>query len=119
MASDSDPTPSPVFQPPSVSEWWQNPHTVQAVRDYAHMAGLLHLSSTSTGTGEGDKYLTGVPITLQPSKFPQEFFELVWSIQPDLNDLMDAISRDHKFLTEALQRWGWAGTDSIVAQDRK
>ena len=46
-----------------------------------------------------------IAITLQPSKFPQELYDLAWSIQTDLNELIDAVSRDHEFLEESLQGW--------------
>lgn len=86
----------------SDGEWWKDPTTIQAVRQYAQLAGLLYcplpnsIANTST---------VNVTITLHPSKFPKELYDFVWEIQPHMNSLVDAVSRDHDFLKEALDRY--------------
>lgn len=78
-------------------EWWEDPANVQAIRHHAHLSGLLY--------GSKDLPLScavNMSVTLQPWDFPQELFHRVWSLQPDLNALMDAVSRDTEFLSEAL-----------------
>lgn len=76
-------------------EWWRVTANIRAVHDYAHMAGLLYRPTDG---------LVNIAVTLQPTKFPQELFKLVSEIQPDLNSLVDAVSRDVQFLTESLKK---------------
>ncbi len=81
-------------------EWWEDPANIQAIRHHAHLSGLLY--------GSKDLPLScavNMSVTLQPWDFPQELFHRVWSLQPDLNALMDAVSRDTEFLSEALGRF--------------
>ena len=101
MTTNSDPLP-PTCNTPPVSDWWQDPGNIRAIREYAHLAGLLVRSSTDN---EENHSAMNIAVTLQPSKFPQELYDLAWSIQTDLNELIDAVSRDHEFLEESLQGW--------------
>ena len=82
--------------------WWTDPSIIESIQEFAHLAGVLIRSASSNH----DKSAIIVPVTLRPSKFPCEQFELVMSIQPDLNHLLDAVSRDEEFLKESLQRFG-------------
>ena len=79
-----------------------DPSTVESIREFAHLAGVLVRSSPSNC----HKSAVNVPVTLRPSKFPREQFELAMAIQPDLNYLLDAVSRDEQFLQESLERFG-------------
>ena len=85
---------------PTAESWWRDPSHVQAVRHYAQMSGLLYRSKPLDGNAA-----VNISVTLQPAKFPKELFDLVWSIQPDLNEVLDAVSRDLQFLEEALRRY--------------
>ena len=90
--------------------WWNDPAAIQAVRHYAHTAGLLYClppppPPTSSSSRSANTAAVNIAVTLQPSKFPKELYELAWAIQPDINSLVDAVSRDLDFLKEALDRW--------------
>ena len=79
-------------------EWWQDPETVKSIRYYAHVSGLLYHSRNLS-----ENSFVNLPLTLQPWRFPKEVYELVWEIQPHLNSLIDAVSRDTEFLRESLK----------------
>ena len=80
-------------------DWWNGHAVAKSVREFAHLAGLLiRPSSTSC-----DQSAVNFNVTLTPTKFPQDLFELVMSIQPDLNLLFDSVSGDLEFLEESLQ----------------
>lgn len=85
----------------SGSEWWLDPSNIQTIRHYAHLSGLLYRPPPGTLS---DNTAVNIAVTLQPRKFPKELFELVWDVQPDLNSLVDSVSRDLGFLQEALRR---------------
>lgn len=92
------------YSDPSVDSdpiWWKDPATIQAIRHHAHLSGLLyrplHLPISSQLAGN-------MSVTLQPSKFPEDQFHQVWDVQPSVNSLVDAVSRDVQFLKEALER---------------
>lgn len=72
---------------------------VHAARQLAHVCGVL-----SRAEPVSDNKAVNVPLTLRPYNFPRELFQLVWDIQPHLNSLVDALSRDTEFLEEALGR---------------
>ena len=82
----------------STNNWWEDSTNITAIRDYAHLSGLC------TSENNASHSAAIIPVTLLPSKFPRDLFDLVWSLQKDLNALIDAVSRDHSFLTEALER---------------
>lgn len=97
-------------------EWWADSANIEAIRDFAHMSGLLvkhrpHSSASAAAGGE-DNVINGnssaaavsIRLTLQPTKFPEELYREVWSIQPVVNELLDTVSRDQEFLEEALDR---------------
>lgn len=81
-------------------EWWRDQANVHAIHHYAHMAGLLFKPPGK----DGKDAITNIPVTLQPAKFPEELYQLVWQLQPDFNYLLDAVSRDTQFLEESLQK---------------
>ena len=87
----------------SDTEWWKDPATIQSIRHYAHMSGLLYCPPPSPDTSDATPAVN-IAVTLQPSKFPKELFEVVRSLQPEINSLLDAVSRDVDFLKEALSR---------------
>ena len=82
------------------SEWWQQEQNIVAVRDYAIQNGLL-LRATKDPK---DDRCVHVALTLVPSRFPEELFHLAHEIQEDINTVIDAVSRDHEFLTSVLGR---------------
>ena len=79
-------------------EWWRDEDNVLAIQHYAHLAGLLYHLPGRPGV------LGNIPLTLQPANFPKELFQLVWELQPQLNSLVDAVSRDTQFLSDSLSR---------------
>lgn len=81
------------------SPWWRDEANLASVRHYAHMSGLLYRSRVLK-----DNSAVNITVTLQPWRYPEELFQLVWDVQPDLNAAIDAMSRDLKFLEEALER---------------
>lgn len=85
--------------------WWKDARNVQAAQYYARLKGLM-LRSDSTEGNVAMNY----PLTLQPHNFPQELYEEVWALQPAVNSLLDAVSRNLEFLEEALARYGSGGT---------
>ena len=88
-----------MMEPPSTQEWWKASADISAIKDYAIQQGLL-VKATSDPS---DETVTNVSVTLTPSLFPRELFDLACSIAADLNSLVDAVSRDEKFLENALQ----------------
>ena len=83
------------------TDWWTEPSAVDSIREFAHLAGLLVQSSASSSATSA----VNIPVTLTPTRFPQDQFELVMSIQPDLNSLLDSVSGDLEFVEESLQRF--------------
>ena len=81
------------------TDWWSEPSAISSIREFAHLAGLLERSYSSSS---GDQSVVHFNVTLTPTKFPQDQLELVMSIQPDLNLLLDSVSGDLEFLEESL-----------------
>lgn len=86
--------------------WWKDKSNLQAARHYAHLKGLLYRSRIAT-----DNSAVNSPLTLQPCDFPQELYEKIWALQPAVNSLVDAVSRDLGFLEEALAWYACATTE--------
>ena len=85
----------------STQRWWESQANIESIRDYAIQQGLLIRASDDPKDGRA----VNIAVTLFPSKFPQELFELAYSIAPDINDMIDAVSRDHQFLESVLKRY--------------
>ena len=81
-------------------EWWKSGANCAAIRDYALQCGLLLRVSEDPN----DDRCTPVSVTVLPSKFPEELFQLACAVQQDVNNLLDAVSRDHGFLESVLGR---------------
>jgi len=81
-------------------EWWKSAANFAAIRDYALQCGLLLRVSEDPN----DDRCTPVSMTVLPSKFPEELFHLACAVQQDVNNLLDAVSRDHDFLETVLGR---------------
>ena len=79
-------------------EWFQE--DLEAIRDCAFISGLLLRSSTNPN----DFTVKNIAVNITPSPFPAELYQLAVEIQPALNLLVDAVSRDHAFLEESLKR---------------
>lgn len=88
------------MEPVRVQEWWESCANIEAMKDYAIQQGLIVKASSDSNNGT----VTNVSVTLTPSLFPKELFELACSIAVDLNNLVDMISRDSWFLENTLQR---------------
>ena len=89
-----------VMEPSSKQEWWRSSANISAIKDYAIQQGLLVKATRDPS----DETVTNVSVTLTPSLFPRELFDLACSIAADLNSLVDRVSRDEQFLENALQR---------------
>ena len=89
------------MEPPSKQEWWKSSANISAIKDYAIQQGLLVRASRDPS----DETVTNVSVTLFPSLFPKELFDLARSIAADLNSLVDRVSRDELFLENELQRY--------------
>ena len=90
-----------VMEPSSKQEWWKSSANISAIKDYAIQQGLLVKATRDPS----DETVTNVSVTLTPSLFPRELFDLACSIAADLNSLVDRVSRDELFLENALQRY--------------
>ena len=83
----------------SRQRWWESEAAIESIRDFAVQSGLLIKAS-----GKEEGRAVNVPVTLLPSKFPQELFELAYDIAPGINSLVDAISKDNEFLESTLKK---------------
>jgi hypothetical protein len=90
-----------VMEPSSKQEWWKSSANISAIKDYAIQQGLLVKATRDPS----DETVTNVSVTLTPSLFPRELFDLACSIAADLNSLVDRVSRDEQFLEDSLQRY--------------
>ena len=79
-------------------EWFQE--NLEAIRDHAFICGLLLRSSSNPN----DFTVKNIAVNITPLPFPAELYQLGVEIQPALNLLIDAVSRDHVFLEESLKR---------------
>ncbi len=82
-------------------EWWKNQEAVEVIKDFATLQGLIKKSSSDPD----DSSVVNVSVSLTPFKFSRDLFNQARSIQKHINLLVDAISRDHHFLTEILKRY--------------
>ena len=80
--------------------WWESNANLLAVRDSAIQSGLLLRSSSD----ERDDSCVQVSLTVLPSLFPTELFHLACEVQPDVNIMVDRVSRDHNFIAQVLRR---------------
>ena len=83
-----------------MSEWWCDEANVRAVKDLATSRGLMVRSSRD----KGEERCQMVSVSIVPSMFPKELYELACTVQKDFNTLIEAVSRDHEFLTTALKK---------------
>ncbi len=86
-------------QSSSKAQWWEEPDAADSVRAYAHLCGLLMQLLPSDPTSA-----VNMSATLRPSKFPQEHYELVATIQPYLHELLDAVCHDEAFMEESMRK---------------
>ena len=80
--------------------WWKDRKNIQAAQFYARLKGLILRSDTTA-----ENVAVNYPLTLQPHNFPQELYEEMCALQPAVNSLVDAVSRDLEFLEEVLARY--------------
>lgn len=76
--------------------WWKDVRNIQAAQCYARLKGILYSSDNNVAVNP--------PLSLYPCNFPQELYKKIWTLQPAMNSLVDAVSRDLEFLEEALAR---------------
>ena len=70
--------------------------TVSSIRDLAISAGLIAFNN-------GDD-IRNVSVSVKPSLFPAECFELAARLQPHFNRVLDEMSRDSATMTEIFSR---------------
>ena len=85
-----------VAEEDEVQYWWRDAASVATARDYALLTGLLFKSD-----GDGCHNL---PISLQPTKFPEWLFHKAVRIQEAMNTVVDALSLDHEVLSSAFEK---------------
>jgi hypothetical protein len=87
----------------SKQEWWKSSANISAMnsKDYAIQQGLL----VKTTRDPIDEMVTNVSVTLTPSLFSRELFDLACFIAANLNSLVDRVSGDKLFMENALQRY--------------
>jgi len=83
----------------SHTSWWEDQEAADTVRSYAHLNGLLVQSSPSDSTAASN-----MAMSVRPTPFPVDQFDLVTSIQPDLQLLLDRASLDHTFMEESMKQ---------------
>ena len=81
-----------------MSEWWQDEANIRSIKDLAASRGMVVRSSKDVG----EERCSTVSVSIVPSKYPKELYELACTVQKDFNDLIEAVSKDHEFLTAAL-----------------
>lgn len=73
--------------------------------DWASAHGLLVAPrDTNRGMHARGRKFAVAPVTLVPSATPKQAFDEAYALQPLINRLTDAITRDHAFLEAALSR---------------
>ena len=77
--------------------WWKDRKNIQAAQFYARLKGLILRTAENAAVN--------YPLTLQPHNYPQELYEEMCALQPAVNSLVDAVSRDLEFLEEVLARY--------------
>lgn len=91
--------------PPNLSEE-QKDYLVQAVKNWTIQHGLTVRPNSSIVSEEINKnnvLATNAPVTLFPSPFPEDSFELARRIQPFYNELYASIADDEEWLEEVIQ----------------
>ena len=81
-------------------QWWQHKPSIESVRDFAILRGLLIRSSDEPEEARS----FNIPLSLLPYKFPRDLFQLSSDIAPGINEVLDGISRDPDFLESVLRR---------------
>ena len=83
-----------------MTTWWKDKEALEAVRYQALTTGIVHVISKGP-----ERNITNIGVTLSPSLFPQELFELAIKVQPHFNLVIDAMSRDISFIKETFERY--------------
>ena len=83
------------------SVWYKDLSTLRAIVDFAINSGLIIKPSADL---RDTTAAVAIGLCVIPSYFPRELFSLGCDIQPALNLMIDAISRDHSFLATALEK---------------
>ena len=79
-----------------VQHWWKDAASVATARDFALLTGLLFQPD-----GNGCHNL---PVSLQPTKFPEQLFHKAFRVQEAMNTVVDALSSDHEALSSAFKK---------------
>ena len=80
-------------------KWWDDAASLVAVQQMVHLNSVLMRPSTKTIQP------SNVSVTLEPSLFPLEQYQYVSGLQTVLNELVDAVSRDHDFIVQTFERF--------------
>ncbi len=79
-------------------KWWKNVESLVAVQQ------LVHVNSVFVRPSPVTIQPNNAPVSLQPSLFPINQYQYVWGLQNVLNELIDAVSRDHDFIVKTFER---------------
>ena len=79
----------------STKPWWKIQSNVAAARDYAYTAGLLQWNKDHCGN---------MPVTVKPSLYPRDLFELIATTQTGFNSVLDALCQDYDLVHQSLER---------------
>ena len=83
----------------SSSKWYEDPTTVTSIYDLAISTGILYKYSPDFNEINAARTIS---IVATPSYIPREQYMLAQSVQLGFNTLIEAVSRKHEFLVEAL-----------------
>ena len=79
-------------------KWWTNAESLVAVQQLVHMNSVLIRPSPDASQPNN------LSVTLEPSLFPINQYQYVFGLQNILNELIDAVSRDHDFIVKTFER---------------
>lgn len=80
---------------PPTKPWWKIQPNVAAARDCAYTTGLLQWNKDHCGN---------MPVTVKPSLYPRDLFELIATGQTGINSVLDALCQDYDLVHQSLER---------------
>ncbi len=81
-------------------KWWTNAESLVAVQQLVHMNSVLYIIPSAPDASQPNN----LSVTLEPSLFPINQYQYVFGLQNILNELIDAVSRDHDFIVKTFER---------------
>ena len=91
----------------TTTEWYHDPSIVKTIYELAITRGVIVKPSGETVDTSA---AVSISVLVTPSYFPRELYLLGQDIAPALNELIDAVSRHHDFIAEALEKLVGAAT---------